>query len=324
MRHIILAALARAAAHATKAAHLHRPTLWVCSNRWCRDRGAGQTMGAALGVSKPRDLQVVAHNCFGRCTEGPNAAAATKDGTVLEFHRVDSVEKVAHILRNHLGLEADPKAARCLELHFLADAAQKRGDPEAALRLYSAALDTGHRGQRGPLLAGRAGCRLALARDRRRRVLARASGDAARRVLQSASDAHKILLLAVAGPRDQPIAAPDFSLPACAALLRDDAARACPEDVEAPLAHDGAMADFLVRGALADAAAAAAALPAYALGWRRLAQSLDLLGFRDDSRAFEEVADRVAGLADEPPGPGLVGAMLDGVRSLVPPRPALA
>ena len=117
-----------------------KKTLFVCSNKWCRERHAALVLGAPLSIAKqPVDVQP--HACFGRCAEGPNCAAVVGED-VLEFHGVNSVEKITHILRNHLDIDVDDKAAKCLELHRLAEAAHRRKDYDLALRLYSDALHT--------------------------------------------------------------------------------------------------------------------------------------------------------------------------------------
>ena len=112
-----------------------RPTLWVCGNRWCRERGAAVALGAPLALAP--DVDVRPRGCFGRCGEGPNAAAVV-GGATVEWHAVDSVEKVRRILEKYLRKDVDESAAQCLELHFLAEAAAKRKDLELAARLYGA------------------------------------------------------------------------------------------------------------------------------------------------------------------------------------------
>ena len=102
MRRLLLALAAAKAYDPQK-----KKTLFVCSNKWCRERHAALVLGAPLSIAKqPVDVQP--HACFGRCGEGPNCAAVVGDD-VLEFHGVNSVEKITHILRNHLDIDVDLK-----------------------------------------------------------------------------------------------------------------------------------------------------------------------------------------------------------------------
>lgn len=267
-----------AATHAYDAPR--KKTLFVCSNKWCREKHAALVLGAPLSIAtEPVDVQP--HACFGRCGEGPNCAAVVGD-EVLEFHGVDSVEKISHILKNHLDLPVDQNAAKCLELHRLAEAAHRRKDHDLALRLYSDALATKHGPQRAPVLAGRAGARLQLAKERRRRGINVATK--ARTAPCVGGRARPVLLRALGA----------FDSPAATALLANDALPAL-DATASRVVFELASSDFLARGALADAAAAAAALPAYGLAWRRLGESLELLGQPGEAARFAAAAARVDG-----------------------------
>lgn len=46
--------------------------------------------------------------CSVRCNKGPNLRVRQKDGSWLEFNRIDSVEKVYKILRDYLGADVSP------------------------------------------------------------------------------------------------------------------------------------------------------------------------------------------------------------------------
>ena len=253
-----------------------KKTLFVCSNKWCRERHAALVLGAPLSIAKqPVDVQP--HACFGRCGEGPNCAAVVGDD-VLEFHGVNSVEKITHILRNHLDIDVDNKAAKCLELHRLAEAAHRRKDYDLALRLYSDALHTRHGPQRAPVLTGRAGSRLQLAKERRKRGL----GVARKAKAVPAVATRRVLLHALGS----------FDVPAAAALLALDAIPSL-DATASRVVFELASAEFLARGALADTAAAAAQLPAYGLAWRRLGEALELLGRSQEAERFAAAAARV-------------------------------
>ena len=217
-------------------------------------------LGAPLSIAKqPVDVQP--HACFGRCGEGPNCAAVVGDD-VLEFHGVNSVEKITHILRNHLDIDVDNKAAKCLELHRLAEAAHRRKDYDLALRLYSDALHTRHGPQRAPVLTGRAGSRLMLAKERRKRGLT-----VARKAKAVPAVSTRRVLLHALGTFDQPLAAALLALDAIPSL----------DATASRVVFELASAEFLARGALADAAAAARRCRP-TVAWRRLGEALELLG----------------------------------------------
>ena len=83
-----------------------------------------------------------------------------------------------------------------------------------------------------------------------------------------------------------------FDVPAAAALLALDAIPSL-DATASRVVFELASAEFLARGALADAAAAAAALPAYGLAWRRLGEALELLGRSQEAERFAAAAARV-------------------------------
>ena len=141
-----------------------KKTVWVCCNRWCRERGASIPLGAAIALTAGEGTQatVEPHKCFGRCNVGPNVAALTDEGTLLEFHKVDSVEKTCAVLCR-AGIEGvDWNAARCLE--WTAQAS-RQSSPELATSAFSAAVRAGSDGQAAVALVGRATSRLKLAED---------------------------------------------------------------------------------------------------------------------------------------------------------------
>lgn len=257
--------------------------VWVCSNKWCRERGGALPLGAALGLGAGGDVNVVPHKCFGRCGEGPNIAATTGDGTILEFHGVDSVEKVCRILSGHLGVEVDQVAAKCLELNFMATAAHKRGDLELATRLYADALDTGHAEQRGVILAGRAGAFLQLAKAEQNAALAEVVAKTSKRFLEPCGRVKRVLLAAASSPNLGATPAANVVLSFIADALASEATRASID-------HDFFMSAVDKRRALRDAADAARTLPSYAKTWTRFADALRSLGKPDDANYFNDVA----------------------------------
>ncbi len=117
-----------------------------------------------------------------------------------------------------------------------------------------------------------------LAKERRKRGLTVARKAKAVPAVQT----RRVLLHAL-GSFDQPLAAALLALDAIPSL----------DATASRVVFELASAEFLARGALADAAAAAAALPAYGLAWRRLGEALELLGRHSEAERFSATAARV-------------------------------
>jgi len=148
-----------------------QPKVWVCCNRWCRERGASIPLGAAIALTAGQDVTVAPHRCFGRCTIGPNVAALNNNGTVLEYHRVDSVEKISAIL-SRLGTQIDWHQAQSLEFSVQAGRVAEK-QPELAIAAHTAAIETGREDQAAVALVGRAEARLSLASTHADRIARR-------------------------------------------------------------------------------------------------------------------------------------------------------
>lgn len=284
-------------------------------------------MGASIALLGGSHLRVNAHKCFGRCGIGPNVAATTGDGTVLEFHHVDSVEKVCRI-GEHLGVAVDAVAARCLELNLEANKAlEEAKQPEVAVGLYSAALATGHVEQAGAVLFGRAAARLELARGHGDRALAKASnfrGAQGRRVRLTPEQARARFVVLLGSslqanespspkagpfqrllrPRIRPLVASSEPTASPLAGLALRALADCRAD-DAELASvdfEGAMHEIELRRALTDALAAADRLPTYSRCWRVAAQAL-AASRHPQAAAFAQIADELDALPQEPSVP---------------------
>ena len=119
-----------------------------------------------------------------------------------------------------------------------------------------------------------------LAKERRKRGLT-----VARKAKVVPTVAVRRVLLHALGSFDQPLAAALLALDAIPSL----------DATASRVVFELASAEFLARGALADAAAAAAALPAYGLAWRRLGEALELLGRSDEAERFAAAAATVSG-----------------------------
>ena len=116
-----------------------------------------------------------------------------------------------------------------------------------------------------------------LAKERRKRGLT-----VARKAKAVPTVAVRRVLLHALGTFDQPLAAALLALDAIPSL----------DATASRVVFELASAEFLARGALADAAAAAA-LPAYGLAWRRLGEALELLGRSQEAERFAAAAARV-------------------------------
>lgn len=269
-------------------------------------------MGASIALMGS-NVGVRAHKCFGRCGIGPNVAATTNTGTVLEFHHVDSVEKVCRIAE-HLDLAVDAAAAKCLELCSRANKAlDEDKHPELAVLLYTASLDTGYEEQAGVVLVGRAAARLDLARRHGETATAMTTNYVSatgRRVKVSREQARARLLMFVGasyaaqdgrpaeyrpiwtrllGRRrratDETPAISGGTSPVAGVALR--ALSDCRAD-DAELAavdFEFNMHKIEIRRALADALAATDRLPSYSRCWRVAAEALSVAGGHDAQAA---------------------------------------
>lgn len=300
--------------------------VWVCSNRWCRERGAATAMGASIALMGS-SASVRAHKCFGRCGVGPNVAATTSRGTVLEFHHVDTAEKVCRIAE-HLGIRADATVAKCLELSLQASKVLDEGNnPELAVALYTAALGTGHREQAGVVLEGRAFARLALASGHRDSVMSKVSNykSATGRRVRASPEQARARLVAFLGAsyesvsfvsetvttrtgwrkllrretkrpivlaRSSPITL--VALRALADSLADDSERAAVD-------FDFNMHEIEVTRALEDALAATEKLPSWSKAWRTLAKALTATRREEDAVIFLNIADDLDASPSTPP-----------------------
>ena len=70
------------------------PRLIPCTTADHRHHHQG---GPTKKKKKKKKKKNLTKHCFGRCNIGPNVAATTKEGSLLEFHRVDTVEKVYEV-----------------------------------------------------------------------------------------------------------------------------------------------------------------------------------------------------------------------------------
>ena len=80
--------------------------VFVCTNRWCMQRGAGATMGSFIGLTPfGSKIRVQGVDCLGRCNKGPNIRLLKSNGTFEELSYIDSVDKVRRGGRRERGRE---------------------------------------------------------------------------------------------------------------------------------------------------------------------------------------------------------------------------
>lgn len=142
--------------------------VFVCTNKWCKEKGGGATLGSFIGLAPEDEVLVQGVNCLGRCNKGPNLRVLQEDGTWLEFNRIDSVERVYKILRDFLHVSVTKPAAECLKYNFLGNAHLDKKEIGEAIKCYDKAMATGWTDQEGVVLVMRATAYLQRAYSHRR------------------------------------------------------------------------------------------------------------------------------------------------------------
>lgn len=146
----------------------HDAQVFVCTNRWCREKGSDATM-ATFQFLCPADVQVQSVNCLGRCNKGPNARILTKSGKFVEASAVRSVDSIVDLLQTHLDINVNITSAEVLRLNYEGNIQLRAGNVDAAIDNYSHALSLGDGEQEGVLLVMRGTALLQRAYDCRMR-----------------------------------------------------------------------------------------------------------------------------------------------------------
>ena len=128
--------------------------IFVCANKWCREKGSEATM-ATFTFLTPPTVPVVSVNCLGRCNKGPNCRILTSEGAFVEASMVRSVETVVDLLQTHLNLAVNVTSAKVLDLNYEGNVHLRNGDLDSAIECYDRALELGDREQEGVLLVMR-------------------------------------------------------------------------------------------------------------------------------------------------------------------------
>ncbi|CAM9453702.1 unnamed protein product [Chrysoparadoxa australica] len=151
-------------------------SVFVCTNKWCHEKGAGATLGAFIGLAEEGVVAVQGVNCLGRCNKGPNLRVRRQvegsQPTWLEFNRIDSVDRVHKILRDYLNVSVSTAAVDCLNFNFQGNAHLDRSEVSEAIECYDKAIETGWADQEGVLLVMRATAYLQRAYSHRRALTA--------------------------------------------------------------------------------------------------------------------------------------------------------
>ena len=133
---------------------MHKPgQIFVCTNKWCREKGADATMAtfSFLAGATP----VVPVNCLGRCNKGPNIRIFTPDSAFIEASMVRSVETVVSLLQEHLNIKVNITQAEVLRLNYEGNVFLREGEVDYAIDRYNRALALGDKEQEGVLLVMR-------------------------------------------------------------------------------------------------------------------------------------------------------------------------
>eukprot|EP00611_Tribonema_gayanum_P006737 TRINITY_DN1604_c0_g2_i1.p1 TRINITY_DN1604_c0_g2~~TRINITY_DN1604_c0_g2_i1.p1 ORF type:complete len:402 (-),score=125.61 TRINITY_DN1604_c0_g2_i1:908-2002(-) len=246
--------------------------VFVCTNRWCKERGSGATLSSFVGLAPEDEVLVQGVNCLGRCNKGPNLRVLQEDGTWLEFNRIDSVERVYKILRDFLSVGVSRTAAECLKYNFQGNSHLDKNEVTEAIECYNKAISMGWADQEGVLLVMRATAYLQRAYSHRRALTALLS-----RVARDMPGTGTLEIIHKVAP----------SNPRAALMLVDRLAAYCREKetlYQTTKFRYGLYEIALLR-ACNDALRATQLLPDYAKCWLRAGDALAEL------RRFSEAAD---------------------------------
>ena len=157
--------------------------VYVCQSKPCKERGAGATLDAFVGLAPSDYVQVHAAiisktrgkgpivRCLRRVPGSGNddsnvsGSSANKDGDTalvanespldaFEVSNVDSVDKVYRILTKHMGLDGkvDSTACECLRWNYQGNSHLERNEVAQAIACYDRAINTGYTDQEGVVL----------------------------------------------------------------------------------------------------------------------------------------------------------------------------
>ena len=124
--------------------------IFVCTNKWCREKGSDATMATLSFLANP--IPIVPVGCLGRCNKGPNVRVLTKEPSFRECTSVRSVDAVVSLLQEILDMEVNLTSAEVLKLNYEGNVYLRDGEVDKAIESYSSALVLGDSSQEGVLL----------------------------------------------------------------------------------------------------------------------------------------------------------------------------
>lgn len=124
--------------------------IFVCTNKWCREKGSDATMATLSHLANP--IPIVPVGCLGRCNKGPNVRVLTKEPSFRECMSVRSVDAVVSLLQENMDIDVNLTEAEVLKLNYEGNVYLRDGEVDLAIESYSSALSLGDSSQEGVLL----------------------------------------------------------------------------------------------------------------------------------------------------------------------------
>lgn len=124
--------------------------IFVCTNKWCREKGSDATFATLSHLANP--IPIVPVGCLGRCNKGPNVRVLTKEPSFRECTSVRSVDAVVSLLQENLDIGVNLTEAEVLKLNYEGNVYLRDGEVDQAIESYSSALSLGSSSQEGVLL----------------------------------------------------------------------------------------------------------------------------------------------------------------------------
>ena len=326
-----------AAAAAPAVAVEHTPgQIFVCTNKWCREKGADATMATFSFLAG--SIPVVPVNCLGRCNKGPNIRIFTPDSAFIEASMVRSVETVVSLLQEHLHLKVNITSADVLRLNYEGNVFLREGEVDYAIDRYNRALALGDKEQEGVLLVMRGSALLQRAyacRLRYRDMLSYAeqvlpSLESIKATLEAISSCNKLpasvrgkmvfdylTRLGASSKRDLSLSQQSQQVGASSQAVGEASSSVGNSNSNNINIKDGTVVpgfdeiirkcnfsyslyEFALMGALEDLLTATILLPGFAQAWRRAGDALGELQHFNSAIEYFEIASKLdAGLSEQ-------------------------
>eukprot|EP01041_Mallomonas_annulata_P006415 gene6415-12970_t len=276
--------------------------IFVCTNRWCREKGSDATM-ATFSFLCPQSIPVVSVNCLGRCNKGPNARILTPEGAFVEASAVNSVEIVVQLLRTHLNLDVNATSSEALRLNYEGNVHLRGGEVDRAIECYNRALSLGDHEQEGVLLVMRGTALLQRAYGYRMRYKDLLT--AAQEVLPNMEWLESLLDVAIAFPTPLEMSPKWPDIKETWPEAYDNDFIITGEDLLNRVTFTWSMYEHALSSALQDLLMATLVLPGFSQAWRRAGDALGEFRWFRGAIEYYDVALRL----DEDLAPLLLPAM---------------